>query len=230
MRRSLQRVAGLAAVILLVVGVPPGVARSDTTWTVKSALKQVDEATKDVRGIAAEVHWNQLIGSTTIDGAGRLRVTMDGKLRADVEGNAPRTIIGIPPRFYVHDRVSERVDVYDMFTRPNLLVQYILLGFSPRGSDLKKLYEVKLIRESTLDDRRVLQFSLTSKSKLIAGSISVMQLWIDMETWLPAQQVILHTGGLQITVRYLQITRDDDLSDSLFQADWPEGTKIVTHD
>ena len=228
MTRSIRQVTAIAVLALLAAA--PALAKSGDTWTVKSALKHIDKVTKDVRGVAAEVHWNQLQGSVTIDGVGQVRVTMDGKFRADVAGSSPRNIIGVPPTFWVHNPGTETVDIYNMFAKPELLVQYVLLGFSPRGNDLKRLYDVKLIRESMLNDRPALQFGLTSKSKLIERSISSMQLWVDIETGLPAQFVILHTGGMQITVDYLEMKRDDDLPDSLFQPDWPEGTEVFRHE
>ena len=217
------------ALIVLVPAAFSAVAAAGQEWTVKSVLKHVDKATKDVGGVVAEVHWNQLQGPITIDGVGQVQVTMSGKFRADVAGSSPRTFIGVPPTFWVHNPGTATVDVYDMFAHPEFLVQYVLLGFSPRGSDLNKLYKVKLIRESVLNDRPALQLGLTSKSKLISEAISTMHLWVDVETGLPAQLVILHTGGMQITIDYLETTRDDNLADSLFRPDWPPETEVFRH-
>ncbi len=56
----------------------------------------------------------------------------------------------------------------------------------------------------------------------------MIQLWIDTETWLPAQQLIrLNYGGLQATVRYHEIVIEEELPYSLFSPKWPVGTKLV---
>ena len=109
-----------------------------------------------------------------------------------------------------------------------MLVQYLLVGFEPSGSALKKQYEVKLIREDDLDGRGALQFTLVPKSQEVAEIVPVIMLWIDETSWLPAQLVIRHrTGGLQVTVRYGEMTSQDDEPADVFRADWPDGTEIV---
>ncbi len=58
--------------------------------------------------------------------------------------------------------------------------------------------------------------------------VSHIILWIDSATWLPAQQLILHsTSGIQVTVRYLSLSGNDDLPDEIFKPDWPAGTKRI---
>jgi outer membrane lipoprotein-sorting protein len=58
--------------------------------------------------------------------------------------------------------------------------------------------------------------------------IARIQLWIDPESGLPAQHEIVHASGeARLRVRYLRISPDDELPDSLFRPDWPAGITTI---
>jgi outer membrane lipoprotein-sorting protein len=200
-----------------------------TTWTLKKALKQIDKATKDRRGITAEVQYEELYNSRTISGAGTIKVSFEGKVRADIGGNSPRTFIAVPPYLHLYRPVEEVAETFLMVSHPDMLAQYALLGFVPCGSALKKQYDLTLLEESALDGQPVLLFDLAPKSKAVAGTVSKIRLWIDQSTWMPARQLIYHkASGIQLTIRYLSVSPDGGLSEELFQPKWPAGTKLVT--
>ena len=93
----------------LVIGVlAAGVSAAGDSGSVGAALKQVSKATKGVRGIVAEVEYTETVGKRTINGSGKLYVSFDGSVRAEVGGDAPRTLIFTPPYLYIH-RESFRV-------------------------------------------------------------------------------------------------------------------------
>jgi outer membrane lipoprotein-sorting protein len=106
-----------------------------------------------------------------------------------------------------------------------------MLGFVPTGSALKQRFNVALVENSMLDGESVLSFLLTPKRKkgyLTATAIARIQLWVDPESGLPVQHQIAHVSGdAKLSVRYLSVSPDDTLPDSLFQPAWPEGTTIV---
>jgi len=199
-----------------------------TTWTLKSALKQMDKATKGLSGVAADVEWDQTAQSQRISGSGTVHMSFDGRMRAKVGGNAPRTILVLLPYVFVYRPDSNTVESYSTISSPDLLVPHVLTGFTPSGSGLKKEYNVRLIREEDLDDRKTLFFTLSPKSKELRAVISTVQLWVDQETWLPAQQLILHEKSrLRIRVRYLSVSGENDLPDTLFRPDWPEDAEKI---
>ncbi len=109
-----------------------------------------------------------------------------------------------------------------------MLGQYILLGFVPNGKAMKKSFNVELVKNSTLDGSPVLSFLMTPKAEEVARAIARIQLWVDPESGLPAQHKIIHAAGeSRLDIRYLSISRDDELPPSLFQPKWPAGTKTV---
>jgi hypothetical protein len=198
---------------------------------VNAALKQVSKATKGLRGIVAEVEWAEDVGERSVHGSGKLFVHFAGLLRVEVGGDVPRTVLFSPPYLYIHDHAEQAVEIYDVTSNPHRLGQYVMLGFVPTGSALKQRFDVALVEDSTLDGEPVLSFLLTPKRKkgyLTATAIARIQLWVDPESGLPVRHHIAHVSGdAKLSVRYLSLSRDDKLPDSMFQPDWPEGTTIV---
>jgi outer membrane lipoprotein-sorting protein len=216
----------------LMVGVlGAGVSAGGGSAAVNAALKQVSKATKGVRGIVAEVEYAEIFGKRPINGSGKLYVHFAGYSRAEIAGDEPRTVLFSPPYLYVHRHADQVVEVYDVASNPHRLGQYVMLGFVPAGSALKRRFDVQLVESSTLGGEPVLNFLITPKPKKsadIARAIARIQLWVDPESGLPTQHEIVHASGeVQLKVRYLRVSRDDALSDSLFLPDWPTGTKII---
>jgi len=218
----------IAAVLSVTVALSQGGADPQAGWTVSSVLKETDRATKDYHRVRAEVRWDEMLAGRKASGTGTMYVDFEGKVRAEVGGDNPRTILAMPPFLYVYRPLMETVENYYTPSYPDLLAQYVLVGWVPSGGAIKKQYKVKLLREESLDGRNVVVLSLEPKSKPVKQAISSIVLWIDTATWLPAQQLLRHSsGGMQVTVRYLDVSRDDDLSDEFFESKWPPGTKMI---
>ena len=228
MKQVAIRLAVLLFVSLAAVTLAPGESDKEVKWTAKSALKEMDKALKGVTGLTAQVHWDELVCSQKMVGAGNFYVNLDGQVRADVGSSTPRTIIVMPPFFYIYKPLEELAERYYLPSRPDLIGQYALLGFSPAGSDLKKDYKVTLLRSEELDGHQTVVFNLVPKSKESAATIAAIVLWVDQETWMPFQQIIRHaSSGLQGTLRYSDIAPANDMSDDVFKKAWPAETKIV---
>ena len=215
------------AILSIAIGVL-SVGASTAGGSVDAALKQVTKATKGVRGIVAEIEYAEIVGKRPINGAGKLWVSFDGLVRAEVGGDTPRTLIFAAPYLYIHDPSAKTVEIYDITFNPHMLGQYILVGFVPSGKALKKHFEVALARDSTLDGRPTLKFMMIPKSEEIARAVARIELSVDPQSGLPAQHKIFHAlGETQLIIRYLSMSRDDELSPSLFQPRWPPGTETV---
>jgi outer membrane lipoprotein-sorting protein len=216
---------------VIVVALAAGASAAGDAGNVNAALKKVTKATKGLRGIVAEVEYAEIVRKRSIGGTGTLYVHMDGWIRAEIGGDSPRVVLLTPLYLYEH-RISEKtVEVYNVTSNPHRLAQYVLLGFSPAGSAMKKLYTVELVRNATLDEREVLCFLLTPKSKEVAKAIARIQLWVDPETGVPLKQQIVHaTAETDLEIRYLSVSDRGEMENSLFVPKWPEGTNTVRMD
>jgi len=213
---------------LACAGLASGVSPAKTSSEASAALKEISKAIKGVEAIVAQVEYTETVDRRKVTGTGTLSISLAGLARADIGGHAPITVLYFPPYLYRHRKTDEIVEVYNVALNPNRLAQYVLLGFVPAGTDMKKDYNVGLVDNATLDDKPVLNFLLTPKSKAAAKAIARIMLWVDPETGLPLQQQIVHAvGGTELFVRYLSIAEEDELPDTLFHATWPEGTTKV---
>lgn len=224
----MMRALRLAGYGLLVLVATTAVAAKESK-EVKAALKQITKATKGVRGIVADVEFSQSFEKREVHGIGKLYAHFAGIVRAEIGGDLPRTILFRPPTLFIHLHDEEVVEIYDVSVNPDRLGQYVMLGFVPNGIALKPLYNVNLVQKNNeLDGKPILNLLLDPRSKITKKSIARIQLWVDPETGLPAQHHIVHAvGEVQLRVRYLSMTRDDEIPDSVFLPDWPEGITTV---
>lgn len=196
---------------------------------VDSLLKQVDKSTKGVKGLTAQVTLTDVeAGEEKTNRSGSAYISMDGKLRIDLTGDDPETILCTPSDLYVHHPSKM---VYEQFKRqqhPERLEQYALLGFSPAGSALESDYLMTVIEESSLDGSKVALLELTPTQDDLRSVVSKIQLWIDQSTYLPIQQKMFHgSADTYLEVRYRDVSREDKLDQAKFKPSWPKGTKKV---
>jgi outer membrane lipoprotein-sorting protein len=190
-------------------------------------LKQVDKATKGMRGLTGEMTLVDQQGSTEVGSMeGKVSILMDGRVRLEAEGQDPKTVLCVPGKMFVYVPEESLVTEYALAKHLDKLAQYTLVGFSERGTGLKKDHLVTLVEESELEGHSTVLLELTPKSDRLRGSISKIRLWIDQATWLPVQQRIFHSSAeTHLTVRYANLSRNDKLSMDPFKPKWPKGTR-----
>jgi outer membrane lipoprotein-sorting protein len=196
-------------------------------WSLDSALQQIDKATKGVGGLVGEVTVTDQRGDEpSVEMTGKVAIRMDGRMRIDLEGEQPRTILSLPGKMFVHEPARSTVVQYPLAKHPGKLAQYAVVGFSPSGKRLKTEYLLTLLEEGDLDGHSVLLLELTPKSEALRAEVSKIQLWIDQANWLPVQQRIFHSRAeTHLTVRYAGLSRNDKIDKALFAPKWPKGTR-----
>lgn len=196
-------------------------------WTVDEVLKQIDKATKGVRGLTGGMTLTDQQGGAeagSIDG--KVSIHMDGRVRLEAEGQDSKTVLCVPGKMFVYEPEKSMVTEYALAKHPGKLAQYTLVGFSDRGSGLKKDHLVTLVEEGDLEGHSIVLLELTPKSDKLRSSISRIHLWIDQANWLPVQQRIFHGNAeTHLTVRYANLSRNDNLSMDPFKPKWPKGTQ-----
>lgn len=196
-----------------------------------AVLTQAARALEGMQGIVAEVDFSETVGEQSIDGAGTLHLTLDGFVRAEIGGSQPRTLLYTPPFLYIYRHSDAVVAVHDLTSNPDLLGQYITVGFNPAGRALRKRFDVRLESSGPVDGVPSHVLELTPKSKQKKGradAVAWIRLWLDAETGLPLQQEIVHRAmGTKLVIRYRSIARDEAPKGSLYRPDWPEGVTVV---
>ena len=106
-------------------------------WTLDQALKQIDRATKGVKGIGGEVTiTDKRAGEDSTDKSGKVAIMDDGQIRVDITGDDEMTIICNRTEMYLYEPKRSLVHEYKLSKHPDKLAQYALLGFTPRGSGI----------------------------------------------------------------------------------------------
>ena len=214
---------------LLVIAFTAGAFAADDKASVDGILKQVDNVTKGVKGITAQVTLIDVeAGEEKTNESGTAFVSMDGDLRIELTGDAPKTILCTPTDLFLYSPSKMVYEQFKLQQHPERLAQYALLGFEPSGSALKKDFLITLIEESSLEGSEVALLELTPTRDDLRAAVSKIQLWIDQSTYLPIQQRMFHgAADTHLTVRYRDVSRDDKLDQVKFKPNWPKGTTKV---
>jgi outer membrane lipoprotein-sorting protein len=223
-RQLLKRMTPLLVLVALLL--PAGAAWS-AEWTVQDALKQIDKATKGLRGLTGEVTVSdQQGGAEAGTGTGKASIRTDGRMRIET-GESGLTYLCTQGQLYIYQPAKSLVTEYPLAKHRDQLAQYALVGFEPRGNRLKQDYLLTMVEaDGKLDDKSIVLLELTPKNQALRGAVSKIHLWIDQANWLPAQQRIFHGGeDTHLTVRYANLSRNDKLDNQLFAPKWPKGTR-----
>jgi outer membrane lipoprotein-sorting protein len=192
-------------------------------------LRQIDAATRDLRGLTAEAQITDVRpGAESATRGATVYVDTGGSLRVELPGEEPKTLLCTPSELHEYRPKATIVEEFKRQEHPEKLAQYALLGFNPSGTALERSYLVSLLEETMLEDRKVLLLELTPKLDLTRSSVSRIHLWIDEANWLPIQQKVFHTSAdTHLLVRYKNVARNDSLDPKLFDAKWPKGTTKI---
>lgn len=224
MRLLLTRVLAMAVVATAFLS--PGAPVLADEWSLKTALRQIDSATKGIGGLTGQVTATDQRGEEISTLEGEVAVMMDGRMRIAIGSEPPRVILCTGGKMYVHEPARSLVTEHKLGKNPESLQQYALVGFSPAGTGLEKEHLVTLVEESMLDGAAVLMFELTPKSADLREAIQKIHLWVDQASWLPLQQRIFHTAAdTHLTIRYEGLSRNDRIDTKLFAPKWPKGTR-----
>lgn len=215
---------------LALAGAMPLFAAESATWTLESALKQLDKASSRFEGAVAEVELTAIdaAGAEPRTGSGKAYFDRQGAVRFDLSGPDEKILLSDGSDLYVYEPARAIVEQYAVDKHPEKLEPYASLGFSLTGSRLEKDYVVTLLGEESIDDQKSLVLELTPRSDEVRSAVSRVQLWIGQASWLPVQQKIFHGGTeIHITARYRNVSKDVPLEDSLFKPKWPRGTETI---
>lgn len=207
-----------------------GEQRSQSTWTQKEVLKQLDQEAKGFRGLTANIERTKVtvvVNDKSVE-SGRVVIRRDDKMRIELTHPDPRTILRTGDDLFVYNPKLKRAEEYNIGKHRAEAEQFLMLGFGTSGGDLEKNYLVTLQGEELIDKKKTLLLELTPKNDKVRNQIAKINLWIDTATWMPIQQQFLETGsGDYFLVKFTNIVRNPRIPDSTFRQDWPKGTQKI---
>jgi outer membrane lipoprotein-sorting protein len=215
----------LVFIVIFAVSVTPQSPAQGTQWTTDSVLAMMDKSAKDFHTLTADIEhikYTDVVKDTSTE-TGKLLVRRDEKMRIEFFKPDRRTILRIGDSLFVFTPKINRVEEYDLGKNRDLVDQYVLLGFGTKSENVRKSYEVSVIGETELDNKKTVQIELIPKSDQMRKQIAKIQMWIDEASWLPIQQKFFESGsGDYLIFHYTNVMKNLKIGDNQFKPDWPK--------
>lgn len=198
-------------------------------WMLVAVLNELDNQASNFKSLSAEVERTKVtvvVNDRSTD-TGTILVRGD-KMLLQMKPPDARTVLRTGDSLFVYTPGLKRVEEYNLGKNRALVDEFMLLGFGTRGKQLQESYQVTLVGEPILGDKKTVELELIPKSQGVKNQFSKIQIWFDPATWLPVQQQFFETGsGDYSTVRYSNVLKNPPIQDSQFKQHWPKGTERV---
>lgn len=186
----------------------------------------MDKSARDFHTLTADIEhikYTEVVKDTSTE-TGKLLVRRDEKMRIEFFQPDRRTILRTGDSLFVFTPKINRVEEYDLSKNRDLVDQYVLLGFGTKSDNVRKSYDVNVIAETELDNKKTVQIELIPKSDRMRKQIAKIQMWIDESSWLPIQQKFFESGsGDYLIFHYTDVKKNLKIGDNQFKQDWPKG-------
>jgi outer membrane lipoprotein-sorting protein len=206
--------------------VTPAFHPQEKQWTTDGVLAMMDKSARDFHTLTADIEhikYTDVVKDTSTE-IGKLLVRRDEKMRIEFFQPDRRTILRTGDSLFVFTPKINRVEEYDLGKNRDLVDQYVLLGFGTKSDNVRKSYDVNVIGETELDNKKTVQIELTPKSDQMRKQIAKIQMWIDEASWLPIQQKFFESGsGDYLIFHYTNVMKNLKIGDNQFKQDWPKG-------
>jgi outer membrane lipoprotein-sorting protein len=212
--------------LIFAASVTPASPAQGTQWTVDSVLAMMDKSARDFHTLTADIEhikYTDVVKDTSTE-IGKLLVRRDEKMRIEFFQPDRRTILRTGDSLFVFTPKINRVEEYDLGKNRDLVDQYVLLGFGTKSDNVRKSYDVNVIGETELDNKKTVQIELIPKSDQMRKQIAKIQMWIDEASWLPIQQKFFESGSQDYLIfHYTNVMKNLKIGDNQFKQDWPKG-------
>ncbi len=217
----------LVPLLVLFFAIRPAAARNPTP--LETVLAHLDDNAKDFHSLSADMERTKVTVVVNDHSTESGSISLRGdKMLLQMKAPNERTILRSGDTLYLYTPGLKRVEEYDLGKNRALVDGFLLLGFGTSGKELERGYEVALLNEDPLGDKKAAELQLTPKSEEVRKQISKIHIWIDESTWMPVQQEFIEAGsGDYSVVRYSKMVRNPNIPDSVFKPHWPKGTERI---
>lgn len=195
-----------------------------------AVLRMMDASAKSFKSLTADIEhikYTAVVKDTSTE-TGQIFVRHDQKMRVEILQPDKRTILRTGDSLFLYSPKINRVEEYSLGKNRSMIDQYLLLGFGSKSENLKKSYDVSLIGEEDVDQRKAAVLELTPRSPEVRAQIAKIQMWIDEASWLPIQQKFFEaTDGDYTLFHYTKVKENLKLGESIFKQDWPKNAAVV---
>jgi outer membrane lipoprotein-sorting protein len=194
-------------------------------------LSHMNETAKHLKTLSADLEYTKVTvlvnDFATESGQMYFRNAKTPDILIEFKAPAPKVILFKKERAEIYQPKINEVQEFDLSKHTQLIQQFLLLGFGTESKEMRKVYEVKYLKEEQLGGDTTALLELTPREGSLATQLSKIQLWVSEESWLPMQQKFFEAGGDYSVARYSSVRVNRNLPSSTFQLHAAKDAKRV---
>jgi outer membrane lipoprotein-sorting protein len=219
----------LAGVLALALAPSASARKHHTDLT--EILSDMNEASKRLKTVSANLEYTKVTvlvdDKSTQSGQLFYRKGKTTEIRILFEKPEPKILLFKKNRGEIYLPKINQIQEYDLGQKSDLVQQFLLLGFGSDTNDLKRIYNVKYVQEEDLEGDTTVLLELSPRREDPAAPIAKIQIWVNEESWLPAQQKFFESGGDYTIAHYSGVKVNRVLPGSDFELNAPSSAKRV---
>jgi outer membrane lipoprotein-sorting protein len=219
----------LAGVIIWALA-PTANARKHPTGLAE-ILNDMNEASKRLKTVSANIEYTKVTvlvdDKSTESGQLYFRRGKTPEIRIDIQKPDTKVLLLERNRGEMYFPKIKQIQEYDLSQKSDLVQQFLLLGFGTDSNELKKAYNITYAKEEDLEGDTTALLELVPRSGAAKGQATKIQLWVNEESWLPAQQKFFQPGGDYLLAHYSGVKVNRVLPGSTFELNADPGAKRV---
>lgn len=194
-------------------------------------FSHMDESAKRLRTLSADLEYTKVTvlvnDFSTESGQMYFRNAKSPDILIDFKKPAPKVILFRKDKAEIYQPIINQIQEFDLSKHSDLIQQFLLLGFGTNSRQMKKVYQIKYLKEAQLGGDTTALLELTPREEKLAAQLSKIQLWVSEESWLPVQQKFFEASGDYSVARYSSVKVNRSLPSSTFQLHTTKGAKRV---
>lgn len=210
----------------------PAIAKSkNLRLDLAQILSHMNESAKHLKTLSADLEYTKvtvLVNDFSSE-SGRMyfRNGKSPDILINFKTPAPKVIVFKKDKAEIYQPKINQIQEFDLSKHSSLIQQFLLLGFGTDSKEMRKVYNVKYLKEEQLGGDTTALLELTPRKESLAAQLSKIHLWVSEESWLPVQQKFFEAGGDYSVARYSSVKVNRNLPSSTFQIHAAKGVKRV---
>lgn len=221
----------LAGVMALALAPPAGARKGKHPTDLTEILSDMNEASKRLKTVSANLEYTKVTvlvdDKSTESGQLLFRRGKTTEIRIDIQKPERKILLFKKNKGEIYFPKINQIQEYDLAQKSDLVQQFLLLGFGTDANELKKTYNVTYVKEEDLEGDTTVLLQLVPRKENTAAQITKIQIWVNEESWLPAQQKFFQSGGDYLIAHYSGVKVNRVLPGSSFELNAPDSAKRV---
>ena len=194
-------------------------------------LSHMNQSAKRLKTLSADLEYTKVTvlvnDFSTESGQMYFRNGKSPDILIDFNKPAPKVILFKKDKAEIYQPKINQIQEFDLSKHTGLIQQFLLLGFGTDSKEMRKVYQIKYLKEEQLGGDTTALLELTPRNESLAAQLSKIHLWISEESWLPVQQKFFEAGGDYSVARYSSVKVNRNLPSSTFRLHAAKDAKRV---